>query len=442
MADQDDRAYGLFAKALTWPEGERAERLDAVCGDDDGLKERVWALIAGVGRPGVFDGLIAQMEQQTTPSSKMDVPARIIDKYEIRDALGSGGMGVVYRAFDTRLRREVALKFLREDLTADPDAKARLLVEAQAVASLEHPNICTIYEVGETAEGLLYLAMPCYEGETLRAKLERGPLPLADAVGYVGQVAVGLQRAHAAGIVHRDVKPANILVTTDRIVKILDFGVARRAESQLTSVGAQLGTLAYMSPEQLRGERVDHRADIWALGVVLFELLTGQRPFQGEYHYALMYAQLNEDPMSLRTLRPEVSPAYETLINRSLSKTADGRWPDLAAFLVALEAASAPPAAKASEPAAVPRPLLSKEGERRQASLLLMVLGGYARLAEELPPSELEQKHQSLLREVEQIVGAHAGLTYRFSGEELIILFGLPEVHEDCLLYTSPSPRD
>ncbi len=431
MEENEHRVLEWLARALEVPAAERLRFLASAC-DDDNIRSRVEAMLREAPSPGAFDDLVARLEDG--PDRPLQVfRNHTIEKYELRDCLGAGGMGVVFRAFDLRLKRVVALKFLRDDLTANPEAKARLLVEAQAAAGLEHPNICTIYEVGETAEGQLYFAMPCYEGETLRAKIERGPMPVAEAVRYVRQVAAGLERAHAAGIVHRDIKPANLLVTPDDVVKILDFGVAKRSEDQLTAAGSRLGTLAYMSPEQLRGEEVDHRADIWALGVVLFELLAGERPFRGEYEYALMYALLNQDPVSLQSLNLGLEDYLDATIMRALQKTAGDRWPSATAFIESLNRVDAAPegrVAVAPTRFAVDRPV-SEEGERRQAVILASSITGYFDLAEELPSDRLNALLSAFERDVERVAADHGGVIYRFSGEDMIILFGVPEGHED-----------
>ncbi|MES1211093.1 MAG: serine/threonine-protein kinase, partial [Acidobacteriota bacterium] len=205
--------------------------------------------------------------------------------YRILEQVGRGGMGVVYRAEDTRLRRTVALKFLPSGLTRNQVAKSLFLKEARAASALDHDNLCTIHEVGEAGEGgetELYLAMAFYDGETVRAKIDRGPLPVAAAVDIARQAAQGLAKAHRLGIVHRDIKPANLMVTSDGVVKILDFGIAKLAGA--ADPGRDRlppGTPAYMSPEQAGGDEVDARADVWSLGIVLHEMLTGARPIDG-----------------------------------------------------------------------------------------------------------------------------------------------------------------
>jgi serine/threonine protein kinase/Tol biopolymer transport system component len=279
----------------------------------------------------------AAMRPSAGPGTGARRPAgligRVIDHYEIREPLGGGGMGVVYKAEDTRLQRTIALKFLPPELTRDPVAKARFLQEARAASALDHPNICTIHEVGETDDGQLFLAMTCYEGEILKKKIERGPLPIEEAIDIAKQIAAGLAKAHRLGIVHRDIKPANIMVTDDGIVKILDFGLAKLAGAAgLTRAGFCLGTPAYMSPEQARGE-VDHRTDLWSLGVVLYEMLSGVAPFSGESDQAIIYALLTEEPRPLHELRPDVPPEIERILGGMLAKDTGDRYPTVDAAL-------------------------------------------------------------------------------------------------------------
>ncbi|HYH45682.1 MAG TPA: protein kinase, partial [Thermoanaerobaculia bacterium] len=254
------------------------------------------------------------------------LPGSTIAQYRLLDPLGGGAMGTVYEAEDTRLRRRVALKFLPDELTRDPVAKARFLQEAQAASALDHPNICTVHEVGETEDGHLYLAMAAYDGETVKERIARSPLSVDEALDIACQAAQGLAKAHREGIVHRDVKPANLMVTRDGMVKILDFGVAKlRGAAGINVVGSFLGTPAYMSPEQARGEEVDPRSDVFSLGVVLYEMLAGTRPFRsGEGVTSALRSLLEDKPAPL----PAVIPVeLERVVLKMLAKPPAERHP-------------------------------------------------------------------------------------------------------------------
>lgn len=296
--------------------------------------------------------------------------------YLIIEQLGAGGMGEVYRAEDLRLKRSVAIKVLPPDLNGDPEARARFIQEAQAASALDHPNICTIYQIDETLDGRLYLVMNCYHGQTLKDRITRsrqagpapadqpetavsGPAPVAretpdraepaagqlptgtvtvrlqaarpitpdEAAGIASQVAEGLAATHQKGIVHRDIKPANIFLTGDGRVKILDFGLAKLAgPSSLTQSGSTMGTIAYMSPEQAAGREVDHRTDIWSLGVVLYEMLTGQLPFRGKFEEALIGAILNDEPSFPAGSGCQISASLQAITCRCLRKQAGERY--------------------------------------------------------------------------------------------------------------------
>lgn len=251
---------------------------------------------------------------------------KVISNYEILEKLGSGGMGVVYKARDQKLDRLVAMKFLPPSLSMDEGTKQRFVQEAKAASGLDHQNICTIYQIGETEDDQLFLVMPCYEGETLDLKITRGPLPIQDVLDYSAQIAEGLTQAHQAGIVHRDIKPANIMVTNHGQLKLLDFGLAKISDVNLTKTGATVGTTAYMSPEQVRGEKVDTRTDLWSLGVIFYEMVTGERPFKGEYEQAVFYSIMQEEPTALRTLRSEVTEDLVKIVDRLLQKDPSHRY--------------------------------------------------------------------------------------------------------------------
>ena len=250
-----------------------------------------------------------------------------ISHYKILEKLGGGGMGVVYKAQDTRLDRPIALKFLPADLTRDTEARERFIHEAKAASGLQRNNICNIHDIEETKDGQLVIVMDCYEGETLKKKIERGPLTIEEALDLTVQVAEGLLKAHEKGIVHRDIKPANIMVTDDGVAKVLDFGLAKLArQTRLTKAGTTLGTFAYMSPEQTRGQQVDHRTDIWSIGVVLYEMLTGQLPFKGDYENAVVYSILNLHQVPITGLRTGVPAELERIVEKALAKNPAERY--------------------------------------------------------------------------------------------------------------------
>jgi TolB-like protein/Tfp pilus assembly protein PilF/predicted Ser/Thr protein kinase len=249
-----------------------------------------------------------------------------VSHYRILGKLGAGGMGVVYKAEDLKLRRTVALKFLPPEMVRNPEAKARFVHEAQAAAALNHPNIATIHEIHE-ADGHTFIVMEYVEGQSLKDRLASGPLPVPEALTIASQVTAGLEKAHSRGIVHRDIKPANILFTADGMAKIADFGLAKLDEqTRLTKTGTMVGTVVYMSPEQVQGGTVDQRTDLWSLGVMLYEMITGRLPFRGEAEPAVMYSILNGVPEPVTSLSQEASVQLENLLDKALAKDPERRY--------------------------------------------------------------------------------------------------------------------
>ncbi|MDB4892859.1 MAG: hypothetical protein JWL61_4714 [Gemmatimonadetes bacterium] len=313
----DSEVERLFAELIELEPAARALRL-AQLAPDAAIASQVNSLVSAAARAGDFLGVLAG-------SVDMNDPPRVIaGRYRIERTLGSGAMGDVYLARDSQLERQVALKILRISTGDGYTAQAGLVAEARAAARLDHAHVATVYDVGEDAEGRLFIAMAYYPGETLRDRIERGPLSVGDAVRIAAQVADALAAAHDAGIVHRDVKPANVLFDAVGAVKLADFGVAKRLGHQNTIPGLVVGTLAYMSPEQARGEQVDGRSDLWALGVILHEMLTGRRPSAAPDVAALPEGALRLLVPALLSIDPHTRPAHASSVHRTLSALMTG----------------------------------------------------------------------------------------------------------------------
>jgi pimeloyl-ACP methyl ester carboxylesterase/predicted Ser/Thr protein kinase len=246
--------------------------------------------------------------------------------YKIIEKLGAGGMGVVYKAEDTKLERQVAIKFLPRQIAANSEERERFKIEAKAAAALNHPNIATIHAI-EEVDDEMFIVMEYIEGRELKEKVASGELKVEKVMDIAAQIAEGLQAAHKKSIIHRDIKSANIMVTDEGQVKIMDFGLAKvRGGAQVTKVGTMLGTAAYMSPEQARGEEVDNRTDIWSFGVVLYEMLTGEQPFKGDYEQAVLYSIMNEESNPVSTILTGTPKDIDKLVNKALAKNPDERY--------------------------------------------------------------------------------------------------------------------
>lgn len=348
--------------------------------------------------------------------------------YEILDRLGVGGMGVVYKARDTRLDRIVAIKVLSDHLLADADAGERFLVEAKAAAALDHPNICAIHEVGETDDGRIYISMQYYEGETLRQRIDQGVLDLGEALDIAAQICRGLEKAARREIIHRDIKPANMILTEDGTVKIVDFGLAQYGGTAITQTGARIGTVAYMSPEQTRGEKVDERTDIWSLGVVLYEMLSGTRPFRGGSDQAIIAGILERKPDSLSRLAPAIPINVVSIVERAMHKDPGRRYADASALLSDLERLLDDPSYQVSLDST---PSLPAEGERRRVTVVACAIEGFESLLETENPDEVETMLADLRQSVQSVVEEYGGELNEFSEDAFVALFGVPVTHED-----------
>ena len=342
------RLEALLVAAMDLADATRDELIRRECDGDPTLAAELRALLAAHDKAGMLDRPLARWRASATGVDHADITIDdLTERYEILATLGAGGMGVVYRARDRRLERTVALKFLSLALSADAHAMQRFLTVARAAAALEHVNVCTVHEIGETEAGQLFIAMAFVDGESLRQTIERGPLPAAQATDIARQLAAALESAHARGIVHRDVKPGNVMVGPGGVVKLVDFGVAKLEGSATTPGGGTPGTAAYMSPEQVRGEAVDHRTDLWALGVVLYEMLIGKRPFGGASDATIAHAIVTRAPAPLRSLDSRISAPLERLVARSLEKDRERRFQSAGEMLEALQRAeqsAVPPA--------------------------------------------------------------------------------------------------
>src|SRR5262247_886811 len=371
--EQWKKLDALFHEALEYEKEARAAHLAKVCGDDEQLRGEAERLLAAHEREGSF--IDAPIFAETTGLTADDLDqspvGRNIGPYQVISMLGRGGMGEVFLAEDTRLERKVALKILPGDFTQSPDRLRRFEREAKAASALNHPNILTIHEIGES-DGAHYIVSEFVEGETLRAMIERGRLDVDQAITIAEQLASALGVAHEAGIIHRDIKPENVMVRPDGLVKVLDFGLAKLTEMRMadggwrieeaemlartsqdipqsairhphsTEPGVVMGTVSYMSPEQARGEKVDHRTDIFSLGVMLYEMLAGRRPFEGATVSDVMAAVLTSEPVPLAEAAPEVPAGLWRIVQRCLEKRPGQRFQSAGDLGFALKALISP----------------------------------------------------------------------------------------------------
>ena len=323
--DHYRRVSSIFQQAFELEEADRDAFLEIECAGDAGLRQEVEELLAHDDEGELLDDkTAAAMPPVVQPREEFS--GRVLGRYRIMEKLGEGGMASVYRAEDTKLKRPVALKFLAPDMLLDSAARARFLREAQAAAALDHPNICTVYEMDEV-EGHSFIVMALLEGRTLADRLAEGPLKTSEVVEIALQAARGLEAAHSKRVVHRDIKPANLMLLKSGGVKIMDFGVARVADDRtLTQDGLTVGTLSYMSPEQIMGARVDGRTDVWALGVVLYEALAGSSPFMRSTVWEVVGAITDAKPPPLAEKRGDLPDGLAAFVERALNKDIDKRY--------------------------------------------------------------------------------------------------------------------
>ncbi len=329
----------LFSGALEVDKTRRQAWLEKACAGDRVLLKEVNDLLRAYTDSELPEQPVEELRQLAFEEfGKKRMENRQVGPFLVKEFIGAGGMGEVWLARDTRLQRDIAIKFPPPAWAHSDLAKNRFLREARAAASLDHPNICTIYEADETTDGILYIAMACYDGETLQHRLEKnGPLPADETLDFAIQTARGLGSAHNQNLVHRDIKPANLMLTPDRTVKILDFGIAKAIGTGLTT-GHRPGTAAYMAPEQARGEHVDNRTDLWSLGVVMYELLTGQPPFQGENETAVVHSIIHDEAKPVTEHRSDIPSELHIIIARCLEKDASERFQHAEDLISALQA--------------------------------------------------------------------------------------------------------
>ncbi len=427
------RIQDVLADAIECPPSERPALLDARCLNDPALRREVESLLVAHDGPGLVDQLADLLKPPGTwiPGPATEWFGRRTAHYVVADPLGAGGMGVVYKARDERLGRPVALKFLPSHISADPCAKSSFVAEARAAAALDHPSVCTIYEIGETEDGQLFIAMPLYDGETLQARLARGRLSFGEALPIALQVARGLGHAHEAGIVHRDVKPSNIIVLPDGSAKVLDFGIAQIHDRSVRSSSTLIGTIPYMSPEQANGGPVDCRSDVWSLGIVVHEMLAGVRPFRGDDGRAVLQAVLTGEPDLTATSYPDVPRGIERILRRALSRDPDQRYPSMSLFAGELAALIAAPVDAGPAFGAPADQALMTSTERRRAAVLVSVVSDYASLVDRMTPVEAHRLVAMLRDTAVDVVRSYGGIVNQAMGEEIVSLFGVPTAHDD-----------
>jgi len=440
------RIKALLEEALARAGVDRSAYLAEACGSNAVLRQQVEELLVSHERAQTFLEMSAA-ELLGIPLAADDLTGRVVGTYRIVSRVGAGGMGEVYLAHDEKLDRPVAVKLIARHLAGDPDRLRRFHQEARAASSLNHPNIVVVHDFGEL-EGRPFMVTEFVEGETLRQRLERGALPVREAVEIGMQVASALAAAHARELVHRDIKPENVMVRPDGYAKVLDFGLAKLAGTEPateptasalpTRSGQVMGTPRYMSPEQVRGLELDARSDVWSLGVLLYEMVAGRPPFEGITAADVLAAVLTTDPVPLDLHTFHTPPALARVVAKALHKDRLERYAqasEMAADLVAvrkqLDIENPDGVTRASAIGNDDETILPAGGERRRGTVLVSVVSEYASLVERLAAPEIDQVIARIHAAAVDAVRRHGGVVNQSIGEEIVSLFGIPTAHED-----------
>ncbi|HLM55277.1 MAG TPA: protein kinase, partial [Pyrinomonadaceae bacterium] len=449
--ERSEQIKRIVRSALGRPAAERSAFLDGACAEDEELRAAVESALASRGEGTDGEARPASVSAETTRAEV--VPGRTsLGPYRVLEKLGAGGMGTVYLALDTRLGRRVALKLLPVHMASDEESVRRFEQEARAASALNHPNILTVHDIGEL-DGRRFIATEYVEGRDLRQRAAESPLSLTEALEVCAQAASALVKAHAAGIIHRDVKPENVMVDEEGHVKVLDFGIAKRfaprrspdpeapTSAQVnTESGVVLGTSTYMSPEQVRGLELDARTDVWSLGCVLYEMIAGRPPFGAHTYGDLVVAILHEEPPPLAGLRPGAPEELERIVRKALAKRREDRYQSarelqtdlrrLKSHLdfrqgagVAHDLALAPPAA--------PHARATTTEQRKQVTVLFADASGLAELAGGADAEELSELLEELWGRVRRVVEEHGGALTKSVGDTVLALWGAREARED-----------